>query len=187
MVDAVGGIDITIDSEELKYINGYISNVSKVTGKTGNKITKTGTIHMDGVQACSYCRIRYTDGRDMKRAERMRTVLEKVVSKLKTMSIGDINAFLDEVLDDFQTNISVKEIKSLIPTALNAEIESSFGWPYENAGIWQNNNFYGPAKTTESNVKKLHVELFGQEDYEVPEKVVSISNRIVEITGVGKE
>ena len=48
-------------------------------------------------------------------------------------------------------------------------------------------DFFGPAKTLESNVKKLHVELFGQTEYEVPENIVTISNEIIERTGVGKE
>ena len=79
----------------------------------------------------------------------------------------------------------------LAPRALNITIEDSFGWPYETEGIWFDNygskDFFGPAKTLESNVKKLHVELFDQTEYEVPENIVTISNEIIERTGVGKE
>ena len=79
----------------------------------------------------------------------------------------------------------------MIPTALNINIGDSFGWPYETEGIWFNNygskDFFGPAKTLESNVKRLHVELFGQTEYQVPESVITISNEIIDRTGVGKE
>ena len=75
LVDKVDGIDIEIDKEEIKYINDYIKDVTKVTGKSADSITSTGMKHLNGVQAMSYCRIRYTTGLDYKRTERMREVL----------------------------------------------------------------------------------------------------------------
>ncbi len=184
LVDSVGGIDINIDSEEIKYINNYIKDVTKVTGKKANQITKTGTQHLNGVQAVSYCRIRYTSGWDYKRTERMREVLEKVVSQIKHCSIGEINNLLDIMLPKIRTNITGKEIKAFIPQALSFNIKSSFGWPYKTVGVTLGGQFYGPAATLESNVKKLHREVYGQTDYEVPQSVKDISDKIVKTTGV---
>ena len=45
-------------------------------------------------------------------------------------------------------------------------------------------DFYGPATTLESNVKKLHEEVYKQTNYEVPEEIKEISNKIIEKTGV---
>lgn len=185
LVDSVGGIDLDIDSEEIKYINGYIKDVKKVTGKTASQITKTGLQHVNGVQAVSYCRIRYTLGWDYKRTERMREVLEKVVSKVKHCSIGEINNLLDVMMPKIRTNIPGKEIKAFIPQVLSFNIKSSFGWPYKTVGVTLRNQFYGPAATLESNVKKLHMEVYGQTDYEVPRTVKEISDKIVKETGVG--
>lgn len=184
LVDSVNGIDIEIDSEELKYINSYIKDVSKVTGYTAKQITKTGMQHLNGVQAVAYCRIRYTEGYDYKRTERMREVLEKVMDKIKRCSITEINSILDTMLPEIRTNISAKEIKSLIPQALKFNISSSFGWPYRTKGVWMRGDFFGPAATLESNVKQLHQEVYGQADYEVPQNIKEISDKIVKETGV---
>lgn len=187
LVDSVGGIDLDIDSEEIKYINSYINDVKKVTGKTASQITKTGLQHVNGVQAVSYCRIRYTSGWDYKRTERMREVLEKVISKIKHCSIGEINNLLDIMLPKIRTNIPGKEIKAFIPQVLSFNIKSSFGWPYKTVGVTLRNQFYGPAATLESNVKKLHREVYGQTNYEVPQTVKEISDKIVKETGVGNQ
>lgn len=187
LVDSVGGIDLEIDKEEIKYINNYIKDVTKVTGKTASQITKTGVQHVNGVQAVSFCRIRYTSGWDYKRTERMREVLEKVVNKIKTLSIPQINNLLDTMLPEIRTNIQAKEIKAFIPQVLSFNIKSSFGWPYKTVGVTLRNQFYGPAATLESNVKKLHQEVYGQIDYEVPQSIKDISDKIVKETGVGNQ
>ncbi len=79
----MGGVKINVTAEETKYINTYIDETSRVTGKTSKHITEPGTYTVDGVQAVSYSRIRYTDGGDYKRTERMRTVIEAMLTKLK--------------------------------------------------------------------------------------------------------
>lgn len=184
LVDSVGGIEIEIDSEEINYINDYIKDVSSVVGRTASSITKTGMQHLDGIQAVSYCRIRYTSGLDYKRTERMREVLEKVVDKIKVSDLITINNLLDTILPKIRTNITQDEIKKLIPMALSLKLTDSFGWPYTTKGVWMRGDFFGPATTLESNVKKLHEEVYGQEGYVVPESIVEISNKIIEETGV---
>lgn len=184
LVDLVGGIDIEIDQEEIKYINDYIKDVTKVTGKTADSITSTGVKHLNGVQAMAYCRIRYTTGLDYKRTERMREVLDKVFQKVKKMDVLKINNLLDALLPKIRTNIKSNEILELIPKALSFNISKSFGWPYTTTGVWMDGDFYGPATTLESNVKKLHEEVYKQTNYEVPEEIKEISNKIIEKTGV---
>lgn len=184
LVDSVGGIDIDIDSEEIQFINDYIKDVTKVTGKEAENITKTGLNHLNGVQAMSYCRIRYTTGLDYKRTERMREVLGKVAEKIKAMDLGQINNLLDEFLPKIKTNLTANDIKSLIPMALSLNVKDSFGWPYTTTGVWMRGDFYGPATTLESNVKRLHEEVYGQTNYVVPESIIEISNKIIEDTGV---
>ena len=184
LVDSVGGIDIDIDNEEIQFINDYIKDVTKVTGKEAENITKTGLNHLNGVQAMSYCRIRYTTGLDYKRTERMREVLGKVAEKIKAMDLGQINNLLDDFLPKIKTNLTANDIKSLIPMALSLKVKDSFGWPYTTTGVWMRGDFYGPATTLESNVKRLHEEVYGQTNYVVPESIIEISNKIIEDTGV---
>ena len=181
-VNALGGVEIEITNEELKYINEYIDHTSETTGIKSKNLTKAGKQKLDGVQAVAYSRIRYTAGGDYKRSERMRTVIMAMVDKLKTKSIGEINNLLDTILPKVYTNISANSIITMVPDALNYKITESIGWPYDTKGITLN-SWYGVPVTLESNVKRLHLELFGEEDYEPTKTVKNISDKIINKTG----
>lgn len=90
-VDLLGGIDIDVDETEIDHLNNYMVETSKVTGVASKPLTHTGLQTLDGVQATSYCRIRYTAGDDFKRTERQREVIQELVRKAKTMEISKIN------------------------------------------------------------------------------------------------
>jgi len=181
-VDLLGGIPMTLTQAEVKYINGYIKETSSITGKTANYITSAGTYTLDGVQAVAYGRIRYTDGGDYKRTERMRDVITAMLKKLQTKSIGEINSLLDNILPKVYTNITAGSILSEIPSIMNYKITKSIGWPYETKGITLD-RWYGVPITLESNVQKLHQELFDEPDYTVSDTVKTISDKIVNKTG----
>ena len=180
-VDQLGGITLNITSEEVKYINGYIDETSKVTGKKSNHITQAGTYKLDGVQAVAYSRIRYTAGGDYKRTERMRTVIEAMLTKAKTLSVGQLNSLVDTILPRVSTNITATEILALVPSIASFNITESMGWPYETKGITLD-RWYGVPVTLESNVEKLHKEVFGQTDYVVNDDIKSISEQIIKKT-----
>ena len=182
IVDAVGGVSINIDSSELQYINQYIDELIKTSGKSAKHITKTGKQTLTGVQAVAYSRIRYKAGGDYKRTERMRTVIEAVLAKAKTLGIGQLNKVADTILPKIRTNISSGEILSLLPSVASFNIGDSMGWPYETKGITLD-RWYGVPVNLEANVKKLHQEAFGQTDYEPSAKVKEISNQIIKKTG----
>ena len=182
-VDELGGIEINIESQqEMKYLNDYIVETSKVTGKSTPNVTRTGKQTLNGVQAVAYSRIRYTSGGDYKRTERMRDVIEAMLAKLKTKSLGEINAFADSILPKVYTNLDTNDILSLAPSVAKFNITESIGWPYETKGITLD-RWYGVPVTLESNVEKLHREEFDDPDYEAPEKVKTISNKIINKTG----
>lgn len=181
-VDLLGGIKMTITDAEVKYINGYINETSKVTGKTSNNITSAGTYTLDGVQAVAYGRIRYTEGGDYKRTERMRDVIEAMLKKLQTKSIGEINNLLDKILPKVYTNITAGSILTEIPSIMNYKITQSIGWPYDTKGITLD-RWYGVPVTLESNVQRLHRELFDEPDYTVSNTVKTISDKIASKTG----
>ena len=162
-VDQLGGIQLTITSDEIKYINSYINETSRITGKTSSQITVPGTYTVDGVQAVAYSRIRYTAGGDYKRTERMRTVIEAMFSKLKTKSFAEINTFADNILPHVYTNITATDTKG------------------KTMDRW-----YGIPVTLESNVTQLHKEAFGEENYVPSDTVKSISQSIINKTGYTK-
>ena len=183
-INELGGVTITVDSQEVNYINQYIKETSKVTGISTNQLSAPGTLTLDGVQAVAYARIRYTEGGDYKRAERMRTVVEATFDKLKTKSLTEINSFVDNILPKIYTNISTNDMIAMIPDLTKYKVSDSIGWPYETKGITMN-AWYGIPVTLESNVTRLHQELFGEQDYTPSETVKNISDQIVTKTGYG--
>lgn len=181
-VDALGGVEITIETSELEYINDYIKGTSDNTGIKSSNITKAGKQTLDGVQAVAYSRIRYTAGGDYKRTERMRDVIEAMLKKLKTKSVGEINNLMDKILPKVYTNITPSSIIAMVPNLLSYNVTESIGWPYKTQGITLD-RWYGVPVTLESNVKQLHKELFDEENYEIPQDIKEISNKIINKTG----
>ena len=184
-VDSLGGVYIDIDSSEVNYINDYIDATSESSGVKSSHITHAGNQKLDGVQAVSYSRVRYTAGGDYKRTERMRTVVEAMLSKAKTLGIGQLNSFADTILPKIRTNISSSEIWGLVPKLASFKVTGSLGWPYETKGVTLD-RWYGVPVTLQSNVEKLHKEAFGQDDYEASDTVKEMSAAIVKKTGYSK-
>ena len=166
VVNAIGGVDITVTAAEASQISG---------------LSGAGTYTLDGAQALAYSRIRKIDT-DYQRTERMRTVLNAVFEKVKKLDLAQLNSLLDTVLPHLSTNISKDDIIALLPDLLSYNVTDSEGWPYETRGITLN-LWYGIPVTLEENVKQLHENLFGEENYEPSETVKSISNQIIQKTG----
>ena len=182
VVDQLGGVEIEVDAAEVKYINSYISETSKVVGKASEKITTPGKYNLNGVQAVSYSRIRYTEGGDYKRAERMREVIVAIAEKAKTKSLVELNKVVDILLPQVSTNITSEFIIKMIPYLMDYKVTNSIGWPYDTRGITLD-RWYGIPVTLESNVTRLHQEIFGETEYVPSETVKSISNSIINKTG----
>ena len=185
-IDALGGIKMKITTAEVQYINSYIDETASVTGKKSEHITSAGTHTLDGVQAVAYSRIRYTAGGDYRRTERIRDVITAMIAKMKTKSVAQINKIADQILPKVYTNLNLTDLISMIPALTSFNIAESTGWPYNNKGAMINDISYGVPVTLESNVKKLHEEIFEDESYEVPEKIKTISNEITKKSGYNK-
>ena len=86
VVDAVGGVDIELTTEEIGWVNAYLNEYNELTGHEFgyNYLTQTepGVIHLNGPQALAYSRNRYV-GTDFGRTERQRKVISGAVSKVK--------------------------------------------------------------------------------------------------------
>lgn len=182
IINAIGGVQIDIDSDELQYLNSYIQSINSDLGKSSSTISGTGIHTLDGVQALAYSRIRYTSGGDYKRTERMRTVLEAVFEKAKKLSITKINSLIDDLLPEVYTNIDSMQILSLAPQILQYKVNDSIGWPYQVKGITLD-RWYGVPVTLESCVKQLHKEIFEETDYVPSDTVKNISQSIIKKTG----
>lgn len=168
IVDSVGGVEINVTSKEATQIPG---------------ISKAGTYNLTGAQALAYGRIRKIDT-DYQRTERMRTVIDKVFSKVKKMSLVEMNKLADEILPEVHTNIKKSEITAVMKDVTSYSIGESMGWPYEVNGKMISGVWYGVPQTLQESVQKLHEDLFNETDYKTSETVNNISDTIINKTGV---
>lgn len=189
-VDILGGVEIEITEEECALLNGYCVETSKVTGKGYEPLPGAGTYNLNGVQAVSYGRIRYTAGDDFKRTERQRLVVNKMVEKALKSDIGMINDLIDTVFPKIKTSLGKMELVAMAKDAFNYKLGESRGFPFElqNAVVPTS---YQKAdadcvipKDLATNVKQLHDFLYGTTDYNVTDSVQGISDEIIYRTGV---
>ncbi|MBQ8184300.1 MAG: LCP family protein [Lachnospiraceae bacterium] len=186
VVDLLGGIEVDVDDQEWGYVNDYILETAYVSGVNTTLLEGPGLQTLDGVQATSYCRIRYTAGSDYKRTERQREVLTLIANKAKTMGVGTLIDIVDEVFPQVLTNFTSAELIAKAADAMNYEIGETMGFPIDKTGVNLGTG-YGqcviPANL-EENVKELHKFLFDEEDYYPSPTVIKISDKIAMDTGV---
>ena len=112
LIDTLGGIEIDVTEEEIPHINGYAQGIAKALGKKTKDITAAGKQKLDGVQATGYCRIRVTDGGDVKRGSRQMEVINKMLEKLKSSGFEQVDKCMDVVLPNVETNFENGDIIS---------------------------------------------------------------------------
>ena len=89
-----------------------------------------GLKQLNGVQATSYCRIRYTKGDDFRRTERQRLVIQKVVEKLQSSNLATINKIADDVFEEVGTNFTLPEILSYAKDFKKYKLGETTGFPF---------------------------------------------------------
>ncbi|HIT88799.1 MAG TPA: LCP family protein [Candidatus Merdenecus merdavium] len=189
VVDLLDGIDLEITDDEMVHINNYCVETSRVTGKDYTPLQESGMVHLNGVQAVSYSRIRQTEGGDFQRSARQRFVIGLLVDKLKASDILTINKIIDKVFPMVSTSFTKSQILGMVVDALNYELGETGGFPTANKpynDIYINGEYRGHVivpVTLEENVKQLHQFLFGDEAYTPSSKVQEISQEIINITG----
>lgn len=188
VIDALGGIEVEMTAEEAFWCNGYAAETSKVVGQEMKPIKEEAGVQLlDGVHAVSFARIRYTAGDDFKRAERQRIVLEKTVEKAKKANIVTLNKIVDKVFPQVSTSFSVKDLLGIAANAMAYNIKDSSGFPFAVTTAEHVKNHTGSYVVPISladNVSELHKYLFGEEDYQPSEKVQTISDDVIYLTGV---
>ncbi len=184
VIDALGGLDVSMTYEEVVHTNNYCVETSKVTGKGYEKIEPTNpgtyqTYHLNGVQAVSYSRIRYTEGGDFVRAARQRTILMMIAEKAQTMSLSTVNKIIDSVFPQVSTNFTLAEMIGYAKDFQKYTIGESMGFPENNTTDMLNvvGSVVIPS-TLSSNVADVHRFLFGNDGYQVSSKISQIEGGI---------
>lgn len=124
IIDMVGGVDVEVTEAERKYVNSYaqdyLQNISSYSGQTS--LNETGMVHLNGLLATAYCRIRYTDS-DYVRVMRQQEVLLSVARQVQDMDVNDLMAIVDTLTDKISTNLEPEELKALSTAGLVMEID----------------------------------------------------------------
>lgn len=195
VVDCLGGLDIPLSYAEIVHMNNYCVETSEETGKSYTPVELpdpkpedeeaiVDTYHLNGVQATSYCRIRYTASLDMGRTERQRRVIQMIVDKAKKAGLSTIFDIMDQVFPMVKTSVSKTEILKMIPAMIGYSIDETTGFPNDYKFAQVKGSVIVPT-TLESNVLKMHQFLYGNTSYTPTQDVLNRSTQITNIAGGG--
>ena len=125
VVDALGGVNVTITEEERDKINSLLSGAKQTLQEHGYLATElTGfgeDTALNGLQALAYARIRKLDS-DFNRTGRQRQLIEAIWKKLRTQCVNlkVVDGLMKALREDVETNLSWPEMVSLGLKALGA-------------------------------------------------------------------
>lgn len=200
VVDALGGMDVTITDDERQWINNYLGETREVTGMTTPNVEVSGNVHLTGLQTTAYCRIRAVafheaDGTvlsdDFGRAARQRYVLEHILQSVKSAGAKQLldvaKSLLGESSGDdkfISSSMSFDEILDLMPAALECNLAGSSSFPTK-----YTTGYIGSAdcilvKGLSNNVSELHQYLFDEQNYQPTDAVETINTKLIKLTGV---
>ena len=168
LVDAVGGVDLELTSEEVEYVNGYLVEYNQLTGRPEGTdyldTSRSGLIHLNGPQALAYTRNRYI-GTDFGRTERQRKVLSAVIGELPKALLTNPQGVLDSLLSNLTTNLTRGEFLRLTLDAgklFTYDLQQG-SVPVE--GSYQNATIRGMAVLEvdfEQNIRYLNNRIYGE-------------------------
>lgn len=194
-IDALGGVYIDVQENEIVHLNNYqISMVGKTVDDinfTANEgtdyiaVKQPGYQLLNGLQATAYCRIRYV-GDDFMRAQRQRTVLAAVMDVCKQSDVGKLNSILNAVLPNVSTSLDISEMTEMLTNIAHYKITGSDGFPFESnratGTVGSKGSCVIPVNLAD-NVVLLHKFLFDEENYEVSSQIQKYSQKVSSDTG----
>lgn len=181
-VDALGGVQIDISDAEIGYLNDYQYCIAEDLGMPNyTKVQNEGIQTLNGLQACAYCRIRYTAGDDFKRTERQRTVVTQMVEKAKVANPATLATIASDAFKNVSTSFDLNEILGYAADAPKYTVVGSDGFPFTDyrvcATIGNKGSCVVPTDL-DTNVTLLHEFLFGVKDYVPTDTVKECSDKI---------
>jgi len=189
VVDAIGGVTIDIQEDEIFQVNLYSRDIANQLGfeQDALEYIQVPGIHLlNGVQATGYSRVRFTYGDDFRRTERQRNVMEQIAKGGQRMGFASLATLIDNVFPKIETNFTLLEMINYGRNAADYIIGATAGFPFEVEPMRY--TYWGDAlvpMTLAENVTLLHEFLFDIVDYEPSETVIEISDMIVWLTGRG--
>ena len=189
VIDLLGGVDVEITKQEMKYFNAFIHETCVSTGIAAKNpavfyVKQSGLQHLYGVQAVAYARLRLTDN-DIKRTERQNTIMSLCLEKAKQLEPSKLVYIAEYVLPQISYEFDMSKAMSLASTVKGITLSESYGFPtlqnLKMMDMGSNGSCLVP-NSLESAVKKLHNFMYNTEDYTPSSAVRSYSNRILELS-----
>ena len=114
LVDAVGGVQITVSADEANAINEILYNeVNEIMGDDQYDSflpVADGTFLLNGKQALSYSRIRYVGDADFERTNRQRTVITQMMKRIKKIRPSQFSKSMSEAVKFIGSDMSVTDM-----------------------------------------------------------------------------
>lgn len=144
IVDAVGGIEVEVSTEEVIGMQEPMAEQNDILGnKRGTDyLYEGGNLTLNGNQALAYARLRYVGNADFERTERQRIVITKIMEKAVTFNPFKLNKIASACASGITTNMSEMEMQLLInklPFMLKYETEE-LRIPEDNMYSYGNHN-----------------------------------------------
>ena len=135
-INALGGVTITLDKDEAKYMNNYFSKFDA----EGREFFEGDNL-VDGWAAEVYVRTRHANygDNDYNRTNRQRQVVAQVLEKVKNMSVLELNKLVDQLLPLVATDMTNTDMTNYILEVLPILPEmtlESIQCPNKEMGLW---------------------------------------------------
>ena len=135
-INALGGVTITLDKDEAKYMNNYFSKFDA----EGREFFEGDNL-VDGWAAEVYVRTRHANNgdNDYNRTNRQRQVVAQVLEKVKNMSVLELNKLVDQLLPLVATDMTNTDMTNYILEVLPILPEmtlESIQCPNKEMGLW---------------------------------------------------
>ena len=180
VIDAVGGVELDIQQNEIKEMNLCTYETAYWTGHKDDYATVSapGVQTVSGVQAVGYGRMRNGVGDDFKRTERMRIVCDQLLEKMKTCSFSKLKEIINIMAPQVKTTLKFSDLLALAKDVNKYTVIAGSGFPYNVTTGYLNNVSYVFPTDLAGNVKKFHEDVFGQVGYNPSGTAYSISSEI---------
>ena len=116
VVDFLGGVELNLSQEEVNFINART---------TGNKLSASGTMTLNGTQALIHSRNRYV-GNDFYRTSRQRDIMIALMEKISKKSPTEILNMSDVILSNVTTNMNIDKYTNMFKK-LSGDIKTYSG------------------------------------------------------------
>lgn len=126
IINELGGVEVNITKDEMKWINEYIDMFYGFSGKKTQKVTKYGKVTLTGEQAAAHVKERMAgtsnatnEHGDYGRTRRQRDIFTAMLNKIASKDPGEISRIIDLILEQVTTNVDVAKYTAKLPEFLS--------------------------------------------------------------------